>query len=51
MHGTTHRLMGICEVSPKLGSVRPPTVEAVSRKEVNDGKDRLPEFGRPGAAA
>jgi hypothetical protein len=38
MHGTTHRLMGICEVSPKLGSVRPPTVEAVSRKEVNDGK-------------
>jgi hypothetical protein len=37
--------MGSREVSPKQRSVRPPSVEALGRKEVNDGGDQLPQFG------
>ena len=48
MHGNTQRLTGIREVSPKRGSVRPPSVEALGRKEVNDDEDQLPQRGGSG---
>jgi hypothetical protein len=48
MDGNTHHLMGIREVSPKRGSVRPPSVEALGRKEVNDDEDQSPQRGGSG---